>query len=183
MQNVGQSVFVIGFLGKVATCFGPVVRFQLRDVSGSTSMQKSKIFFISVLQCKPASEFRSRCTLCVQWISPRLRKGSTFPATLNYLPFAFKVKSKTIRSKSKCLESMFICFSQFFFKIFGACHYDVTAGKHWGCWYFIWYQCLEESLSTKINIIVLLQNLLDKMLEKLDVMYELENQSGHILLS
>ena len=29
----------------------------------------------------------------------------------------------------------------------GACHYDVTEAKRWVCWYFIWYQCLEETPS------------------------------------
>ena len=29
----------------------------------------------------------------------------------------------------------------------GVCHYDVTEAEDWECWYFIWYQCLEETLS------------------------------------
>ncbi len=29
----------------------------------------------------------------------------------------------------------------------GACYYDITEAKPWGCWYFIWYRCLEKTLS------------------------------------
>ena len=27
----------------------------------------------------------------------------------------------------------------------GPCHYDIIVAKHYGCWYLIWYQCLEET--------------------------------------
>ncbi len=33
--------------------------------------------------------------------------------------------------------------------LWGACHYSVIDAKHWGCWYFIWYQCLDK---TRCNI-------------------------------
>ena len=53
----------------------------------------------------------------------------------------YEVLSKIQFSYTLVQENKFCDFGE------GACHYDITETKPFGCWYLIWYQFLEEALS------------------------------------